>query len=184
MRKTISILGSTGSIGLNVFEIINKKKFFFKVNLLSANKNYKLICSQIDKYKPNIFVISDPLVYKKIKTKYKNKKVKIINNFDSIKTKPKTDITITAIPGLAGLSPTIFMTELSKKLLIANKESIICGWKLIKNNAKKNGTKIIPVDSEHYSILKLLENHKLNEIKKIYITASGGPFLNYKKKTI
>ena len=182
MRKTISILGSTGSIGLNVFEIINKKKFFFKVNLLSANKNYKLICSQIDKYKPNIFVVSDPLVYKKIKTKYKNKKVKIINNFDSIKTKPKTDITITAIPGLAGLSPTIFMTELSKKLLIANKESIICGWKLIKNNAKKNGTKIIPVDSEHYSILKLLENHKLKEIKKIYITASGGPFLNYKKK--
>ena len=72
------------------------------------------------------------------------------------------------------------MIKQSKKILIANKESIICGWDLIKKNALKYKSKIIPVDSEHFSIMKLLENHKLNEIKKIYITASGGPFLNYK----
>ena len=68
------------------------------------------------------------------------------------------------------------MIKISKKILIANKESIICGWNLIKKIALKNKTKIIPVDSEHFSILKLLENNKLNEIKKYYITASGGPF--------
>ena len=73
------------------------------------------------------------------------------------------------------------MVKLSKKILIANKESIICGWNLIKKDALKNKTKIVPVDSEHFSIFTLLKNHKLNEIKKIYITASGGPFLNYKK---
>ena len=70
-------------------------------------------------------------------------------------------MTISAIPGLAGLKPTIFMTGLSKKILIANKESIICGWNLIQRAAKKNKTKIIPIDSEHYSIFQLLRNHKL-----------------------
>ncbi len=73
------------------------------------------------------------------------------------------------------------MIRLSKIILIANKESIICGWNLIKKNALKYKTKIVPIDSEHFSIFTLLKNHKLNEIEKIYITASGGPFLNYKK---
>ena len=72
------------------------------------------------------------------------------------------------------------MIKISKKILIANKESIICGWNLIKKQSEKNNTKIIPVDSEHFSIKKLIEHHKLEEIKKIYITASGGPFLNLK----
>ena len=72
------------------------------------------------------------------------------------------------------------MTQLSKKILIANKESIICGWHLIKNKAIKNKTEIVPIDSEHFSIQKLIENHSITRIKKIYITASGGPFLNYR----
>ena len=87
---------------------------------------------------------------------------------------------MTAIPGINGLKPTIFAIKLSKKVLIANKESIICGWNLIKNKAIQNKTKIIPIDSEHFSILKLLEKVKHKDINKIYITASRGPFLNYK----
>ena len=75
------------------------------------------------------------------------------------------------------ITPTVDFIKFSKKILIANKESIICGWNLIKHNSQKYKTKIVPVDSEHFSISKLLENHKLNKIKKIYITASGGPFL-------
>ncbi|RPG62908.1 MAG: 1-deoxy-D-xylulose-5-phosphate reductoisomerase [Flavobacteriaceae bacterium TMED238] len=180
MTKTISILGSTGSIGLSVFKIIEKKKNFFKINLLSANKNYNSICQQIIKYKPNNFVITNRNIFFKIKNKFKKKKINIFNNFNSLNQKNKTDITISAIPGIAGLLPTINSIKFTKKILIANKESVICGWELIKNEAKKANTKIIPVDSEHYSILKLLENHDQNEIKKIYITASGGPFLNYK----
>ena len=180
MTKTISILGSTGSIGLSVFKIIEKKKNFFKINLLSANKNYNSICQQIIKYKPNNFVITNRNIFFKIKNKFKKKKINIFNNFNSLNQKNKTDITISAIPGIAGLLPTINSIKFTKKILIANKESVICGWELIKNEAKKANTKIIPVESEHYSILKLLENHDQNEIKKIYITASGGPFLNYK----
>ena len=76
--------------------------------------------------------------------------------------------------------PTLSIIKFTKKILLANKESVICGWNLIKNETKKNKVKIVPVDSEHYSILKLIENYNINQIKKIYLTASGGPFLNYK----
>ena len=179
MKKIISILGSTGSVGLTTLSIIEKKKNLFKFYLLSANKNYSLICKQIKKYNPSVFVISDKKIFIKIKKKFRKKNITILNNYDDLKLKKISHITISATPGIAGLKPTIMMLEKSKKFLIANKESIICGWNLIKKLSMKNKTKIIPVDSEHFSIFKLLENHKIKDIKKIYITASGGPFLNY-----
>ena len=182
MKKTISILGSTGSIGLNTFKIINKRKNNFQINLLSANKNLKLISKQIRIYKPKLFIINDKRIFKKVAEKFKKSKTKILNSFEKIHNKKFSHITVSAIPGIAGLKPTILMTKKSNKILIANKESIICGWNLIKRAAIKNKTKIIPVDSEHFSILNLLKNHSVDEIKKIYITASGGPFLNYKRK--
>ena len=182
MKKTISILGSTGSIGLNTFKIINKKKNNFQINLLSANKNLKLISKQIRIYKPKLFIINDKRIFKKVAEKFKKSKTKILNSFEKIHNKKISHITVSAIPGIAGLKPTILMTKKSNKILIANKESIICGWNLIKRAATKNKTKIIPVDSEHFSILNLLKNHSVDEVKKIYITASGGPFLNYKRK--
>ena len=184
MKTNISILGSTGSIGKSVFEIIDKKKSFFNVHILSANKNYNLIIKQIKKYNPNYFIITDLSVYKKIKLIFKKKKIIILNNFDEIRGYKKNNIVVAAIPGLAGLKPTISAIRFCKKILIANKESIICGWDLIKRAAIKNKTKIIPIDSEHFSIAKLLEHHKLKDIKKIYITASGGPFLNYTIKQL
>ena len=180
MKKRISILGSTGSIGRSTFEIINKKKKLFEIYLLAANKNYNLICKQIKKYKPAIFIIRNKIIYDKVKKKFNKNKVQILNELD-IKYLKKTDTTISAIPGIAGLKPTLLMTKFSKNILIANKETIICGWSLIKKQAKKYQCKIIPIDSEHFSIFKLLEHHKLEEIENIYITASGGPFLNYKK---
>ena len=184
MKKKISILGSTGSVGKSTLTIINKKKDYFKINLLSANSNYKLICEQIKNYRPNVFFIKDMKTFNKIKIKFKKKKIKIINKLSQKDLSFKNDITVTAIPGLAGLDPTLLMVEKSKKILIANKESIICGWNLIQKKAKKYKTQIIPVDSEHYSIMKLLENHKIDEIKKIYLTASGGPFLNFSLKKL
>mgnify|MGYP003688321615 FL=1 len=173
MKKIISILGSTGSIGNSTLNIIDTKKTLFKIYLLSANKNFKAICKQIRKYKPIYFVIVDKDTFIKVKKKIKSKKTKIINDFTQINLRNKTDITVSAIPGIAGLSPTIHMIKYSKKILLANKESIICGWDLIKKDAYKNNTKLIPVDSEHFSILKLIENHNHKEIKKIYLTASG-----------
>lgn len=182
MKTSVSLLGSTGSVGVNVLKIIDKNKNNFKFDLFAANKNYRLICLQIKKYNPDYFIINNIKVYKKIKKKFKKKKIKILNNFTSFVLKKKTDITISAIPGIAGLQPTMTLTSQSKKILIANKEAVICGWGLIKNIAIKNKTKIVPIDSEHFSILKLIEKHKKKNIKKIYITASGGPFLNFNQK--
>ncbi len=180
MRKLLSILGSTGSIGLTTLKIINKKKKFFKPYIFSANKNYKEICNQIRLYKPSYFLVNNELIYKKIKKKFRNNKTIIINKIEKIKVKKKSDVTVSAIPGIIGLKPTIYLIRLSKKILIANKESVICGWDLIRREIKKYNTTIVPIDSEHYSIMSLLKNHKINEINKIIITASGGPFLNYK----
>ena len=181
MKKTISILGSTGSIGLTTLGIVDKKKNVFKISLLYANQNINLISKQIRKYKPDVFVIKNEKVYTKIKNRFKKNKTKILHSLESLNFKKKIDISISAIPGIDGLEPTIKIIRNSKKVLIANKESIICGWDLIKKSLSKN-TKLIPVDSEHFSIFKLLKNHKIDEINKIYITASGGPFLRYKKK--
>ena len=178
MKKKISILGSTGNIGLSVLKIIDKTDF--SINLLSAKKNYKKICFQIKKYKPKYFVVSDIKIYEKVKKKFRKKNTIILNNYFEQPIKFNSHITVAAISGIDGLKPTLSMISKSKKILIANKESIICGWNLIKKIAKKNKTKIIPVDSEHFSILQLMQNHKMQEIKKIFITASGGPFLNYK----
>ncbi len=115
-----------------------------------------------------------------MKKKFRNHKTKILNDFDKINTFKKSEFTISAIPGIAGLDPTIKMIKFTNKMLIANKESIICGWNLIKTKAKKTNTQIIPIDSEHFSIFNLLYHHKIEEINKVYLTASGGPFLNYK----
>ena len=182
MKKKIAILGSTGSIGTTSLKIIEKKLNLFKIELLSANKNYNKIYKQIIKFKPRYFVVTNNNIFLKIKKKLNNKKTKILNNYEKVSfSNKKVDITIASIPGIAGLEPTINFTKKSKKMLLANKESVICGWQIISKIGKKHRTKIVPIDSEHFSIMKLLENHKESEIEKIYITASGGPFLNLSK---
>ena len=137
MKNLISILGSTGSIGRTTLKIIDKKKSHLTPYLFSGNKNYKLICSQIKKYHPKIFVINNYQIFKKFKIKFKKKKIEILNNFSDIKRLKKSNTTISAIPGIAGLHPTLLMIKLCKTILIANKEAIICGWSLIRNIASK-----------------------------------------------
>ena len=183
MKKKITILGSTGSIGSTTLRIIDYKRELFEIDTLIANSNYKKISNQLLRFKPKHFVILDPTTYKSIKKKFKKHKTKIFNHYKDIPKKlKKNDIVVAAIPGIAGLEATIYYTAKTKKILIANKESIICGWNIIYNVSKKNKTLIVPIDSEHFSISKLINNSNIQEIKKIYITASGGPFLNLPKK--
>ena len=178
MKKKIAILGSTGSIGVSSLNVIEKNLKKFQIILLSANSNYNLILKQIYKYKPKFFIINDTNTYFKIIKKFKKKYTKIYNNYFKVPPKIKFDITISGIVGIAGLEPTIEFTKKSKKILLANKESIICGWHLIKKVSLKNKTEVLPLDSEHFSIYQLTKNFKNEDINKIYITASGGPFLN------
>ena len=180
-KKTIAILGSTGSIGETTLEII-KKTNKLKVVLIVANKNYVKIISQINIFKPNIVIVNNYNVFIKIKKINKYKKIIFLNKISNIeKYIKKIDITVSAIPGIAGLEPTIVFTKLSKKILIANKESIVCGWDLIKKNANKYNTELVSIDSEHFSIGQITKNYSNDEIEKIYITASGGPFLKLNK---
>jgi 1-deoxy-D-xylulose-5-phosphate reductoisomerase len=179
MKKKICILGSTGSIGRSTLDIIYQNKNDFDVVLLSGNSNYKLLLSQANKFKPKYIYSDNLFLINKIKLFCKKNKIKIINNFNLFKIK-KFDITVSAISGIAGLLPTINIIKLSKKILIANKESIICGWKFILQELKKNNCSFAPIDSEHFSINNLLENKNKNFIKNIYITASGGPFFGMK----
>tara|TARA_B100000029_G_scaffold511096_1_gene604162 strand:- start:8388 stop:9554 length:1167 start_codon:yes stop_codon:yes gene_type:complete len=184
MKKKIAILGSTGSIGQTTFNIIKKNKQDFEIVFLTTNKNIKVILQQAKALKvKNILVCSKPH-FIKVKKECKSKKINIFNNFKDLKkiVKKKIDYTMCSITGLAGLKPTLDCIKLSKTVAIANKESIICGWNLIQKELIKNKTKFIPVDSEHFSIWSLLNSSKNNEVEKIVITASGGPFINLPQK--
>ncbi|NKA01527.1 MAG: hypothetical protein EBV81_05925 [Proteobacteria bacterium] len=184
MKKKICILGSTGSIGISTLEILSKDKKNFEVVLLSANQNFKLLLKQAKVFKPKYIYANNIFLENKIKYFCKINKIIIINDLNSLK-KIKFDITVSAISGIAGLLPTINIIKFSKKILIANKESIICGWKFISIELKKYNCTFAPIDSEHFSIAKLIEHKNKKLIKKIYLLASGGPFygksINLKK---
>ena len=183
MKKKIAILGSTGSIGENTFKIINNNKNDFHVIFLSTNKNVKRLFKQCLILKPKSVIIFDVHKYLKYKKKFIKKKIKVYNSFNELKNKSlksKLDYIMCAISGLAGLDSTINCIDSTKNIAIANKESIICGWSLIKKKLIRNKTNFIPVDSEHFSIWSLLQNESIKNIEKVIITASGGPFLNYK----
>ena len=182
MKKKIAILGSTGSIGKSLIDILKNDKKSFEIVLLSTNKNLTELNKQIKIFKVKNIIISNKSTFLKAKKIFKNKKINVYDNFDNLKLifkKKKIDYVMSSISGLAGLTPTINIIQFCKTLAIANKESIICAWDLIKKRLNKFKTKFIPVDSEHFSIWSLLNNNDLLSIKRIHITASGGPFINY-----
>ena len=184
--KKIAILGSTGSVGKQTIDIIRKDKKNFKICLLTANKNHKLLSKQIKEFKVKNVILTNKKSYLILKKKFK--KVNILNKLDDIDKIiiPKLDYTMSSISGFDGLKPTIKIIKKTKIIAIANKESIICGWNLIKKQLDKHKTKFIPVDSEHFSIWSLIKNVKPNEIDQVILTASGGPFFytnNKIKKT-
>ena len=180
MKKKIAILGSTGSIGKKTIQILEKNKKNFNILLLTTNKNITTLNSQVKKFKVKNVIITSKIHYLKYKKKMKMKKVNIFNNYKSFKKifNSKLDYVMSSVSGLEGLEPTIKIIKHTKRIAIANKESIVCAWNLIESELKKKKTSFIPVDSEHFSIWSLLKNENLNSVEKIFITASGGPFLN------
>ena len=180
MKKKIAILGSTGSIGKTLINIIKKDKKNFEIILLSAAGNYKELLKQAKFFKVKNLIITNEKSYDKIKKDKFSKKINIYNNFDCFKKifSKRIDYTMSSISGIQGLKPTIEIIKFTNKIAIANKEAIICGWNLIQKELKKNKTEFIPVDSEHFSIWYAIRNINKDLIEKVYLTASGGPFLN------
>ena len=180
MKKKIAILGSTGSIGKCLIDIIKKDKRNFEIILLSADENYKELLRQAKFFKVKNLIITNRHSYNIIKKNRLSKNINIYNDFNNFKKifKKKIDYTMSSISGIQGLKPTIEIIKYSKRIAIANKEAIICGWDLIEKRLVKHKTEFIPVDSEHFSIWYALQNTEKNLIEKIYLTASGGPFLD------
>ena len=178
MKKKIAIIGSTGSIGKTLLKIVEKNKTKFSIELLTANKDYKTLLKQSKKFQVKNLIITDKKSFNFLVKKTKNTKINVYNNFENFNKffKKKIDYTMSSISGINGLIPTIKIIKFSKKIAIANKESIICGWNLIQTELKKNRTEFIPVDSEHFSLWYGLQKIKTNSIEKIFLTASGGPF--------
>ena len=184
--KKIAIFGSTGSIGSSLLKIIKDDQKNFKIELLTVNKNYKKLIKQVKLFNVKNVIVTDYNSFLITTKLLKNTKVKVFNNFDTLNKifniNNKIDYSMCAISGFQGLKPTLDIIKFTKTIAIANKESIICGWNLIKKDLKKHKTYFIPVDSEHFSIWSLLDNNKMNNIEKVYITASGGPFRNLSLK--
>ena len=180
MKRRIIILGSTGSIGKSTLDIIEKDIKNFSIVLLTANNNYTTLAKQAKKFKAENVLIKNKKLINKLKKLLEktNTKVYAGDISDNKIISKKVDFTMSSIVGIAGLQPTIDAIKFSKIVALANKESIICAWNIILAHSKKYKTRILPVDSEHFSIMQLTKNITNDEIKEIIITASGGPFLN------
>ena len=182
MRQKIAILGSTGSIGKNLLEIINKDRNKFEVVLLTENKNHSDLIKKTKKYNVKNLIIKNYKSYTLLKN-INLKGINIYNDYNNFNKffKKKIDYVMSSISGMEGLGPTLNIIKFTKKIAIANKESIICGWNLIQRELVKNKTKFVPVDSEHFSLWYALKNLPSSEIEKVYLTASGGPLLKFSK---
>ena len=186
MIKNVVIMGSTGSIGTSSLKVLkNNKKF--KIYLLTTKSNVQKIYNQAIKFKVKNVIIEDEKKYLNFKKKFKLKNINLflgIKNIRKILKSKKIDYVINSISGINGLEPTLNIIPNSRNILIANKETIICGWNIIKKKLIKYKTNFVPIDSEHFSIWKLIKNEPRSSIDKVILTASGGPFLLKSKRNL
>jgi len=187
-KKKIAVLGSTGSIGQTSLKIIEKYNHLFSVDLLCCNKNLKLLIKQIKKFNPKYVIINNINAFNFLKKKKLKNKFKLFNNLKNFNTyfnnKKKFDKVILGISSLSGLEYGFSFINYSNEILIANKETIVCGGKFFLNKSKKKKCKITSIDSEHYCLSRILSYINTEEINSVYLTASGGPFLNKRVKEI
>ncbi|MBN1622643.1 MAG: 1-deoxy-D-xylulose-5-phosphate reductoisomerase [Endomicrobiales bacterium] len=184
--KRITILGSTGSIGRQTFKVIRKLKKDFKVVGLSANSNLPKLKSQIKEFHPEIAAIlsKDAGIELKDWCRKNKLKTRVTDGLEGLVelSKYNSDILLSAVVGSVGLEPLISAIRTGKDIALANKESLVIAGKLIMAEARKHDVKILPVDSEHSAIFQCLKDEGLKKIKRIILTASGGPFYNYNRK--
>jgi len=183
--KNITILGSTGSIGTQALEVIRDNPEIFKVSVLSALKNSELLIQQAKEFKPKAVVICDETQYQYVRDSLASFNIKVLAgeaSLSEIAASAESDIVLTALMGSVGLKPTIEAIKAGKNIALANKETLVVAGAYITELAKKHNVKILPVDSEHSAIFQCLVGEAQNEIEKIYLTASGGPFLGRDKK--
>lgn len=182
--KRVSILGSTGSIGKNTIDLIKAGGEKFKVEALTANKNVDLLAEQALKLNPSLVVIGDVSLYTKLKELLINTNIEIAAGDTALvdaASRP-ADWVMAAIVGAAGLLPTVEAIRQGRTVALANKEALVCGGEYVIEEARKNGTTLLPVDSEHNAIFQVFDFNNTELIEKIILTASGGPFSKFSLK--
>ena len=183
MKKKITIYGSTGSVGNSTLDIYEKHNDKFELVGLTVNKNYEKLLEQVKKYKPKVVAIKNESAYQKFKKENNDLDLIILGGdqclIDILDFRP--DLIIASIVGSAGLLPVIKAAELGINIGLANKESLVCSGEILKSIVRVNNVKLLPIDSEHNAIFQVFENSNKNEIEKIILTASGGPFIGLKR---
>ena len=180
--KNVVILGSTGSIGKSTLDVIRNLEHKYNVVALSANSQWELLSEQVREFKPESVSLANEQYIDSLRNSLPDNSVQILTGANSVRemvSKENVDIVLSAIVGGAGLPAAIEAIKSSKTLALANKEALVMAGGLIMPLAKENGVNIIPVDSEHSAVLQALRAGRRDEVKKIIITASGGPFRNH-----
>lgn len=179
--KKLAILGSTGSIGVNTLDVIERFRDRYTVVALSAGTNIRLLRDQVLKFKPPIVSVLNEYLAGKLKEEMETQDIEILHGVEGatkVATLPDVDMVISAIVGASGLIPTISAIKARKDIALANKETLVMAGKIVMEEAKENGVTILPIDSEHSAVFQSLLGHQKKDVKRIILTASGGPFLN------
>ncbi|MBV4418077.1 1-deoxy-D-xylulose-5-phosphate reductoisomerase [Clostridium tyrobutyricum] len=187
--KKISILGSTGSIGTQTLDVIRNDRENFKLIGVSANRSFQKLVNIINEFKPEYAVLNEKSAYDKVKEYCSNKNVNTkilfgIEGLNTIASLENVDIVVTSVVGIVGLVPTIKAIRAGKTIALANKETLVAGGEIVKRELKQNNAKIIPVDSEHGAIFQCLRGNKIENVNKLIVTASGGPFRGKKRSEL
>jgi 1-deoxy-D-xylulose-5-phosphate reductoisomerase len=181
--KNIAIIGSTGSIGAKALKVIEANPDSYRVVALAAGTNIDLLLKQIEQFRPLAASIMDGALAEDLRRRFRNHLgTKIFVGTEGVvhvATMGEVDTVISAISGAAGLGPTYAAIEAGKNIALANKETMVMAGPLIMRNAKRQGVSIVPIDSEHSAILQSLQGHNREDLRRIILTASGGPFLDW-----
>jgi 1-deoxy-D-xylulose-5-phosphate reductoisomerase len=187
MKRNISILGSTGSIGRQSLDVI--AACGMGVAALTANSSVELMEEQVRKFKPELAVLMDEKAAEELRVRLADTDTRVASGIEGLieaASLPSADTVITAVVGMVGLRPTLAAIEAGKRIALANKETLVCAGELVMAAAKRNGVEIVPVDSEHSALFQSLQGcrDQEKEIKRLILTASGGPFFGWKKEAL
>ena len=186
-KRNIAILGSTGSIGQQALDVVRQHPDRFSVDLLTAHRNTDLLIRQAREFEPNAVVIRDESLYKTVADALQPLGIKVFAGMDSIcslAAADSVDIVLTALVGYSGLKPTIAAIKAGKPIALANKETLVAGGPVVMDLVRQYNVPLLPVDSEHSAIFQCLLGAAGNRIRKIHLTASGGPFRTWRREDI
>ena len=184
-KRTISILGSTGSIGRQSLEVI--AALGFSVGALTAHRSIDLLEQQARQFKPRVVAVIDPVAAADLKVRLADTPISVLPGQEGVVEAAclsEADTVVTAVVGVAGLVPTLAAIDAGKRIALANKETLVCAGELVMKRAREKGVEIIPVDSEHSALFQSLEGNSRAEVKRLILTASGGPFFGKKKEEL